>query len=418
LSLAAGYFLLTPALGQAPREREYLDQVKRATEIAAQKTEVEIRTAVTEAAKLSTTNPAGAIERLQEALAVLAKDTALTNTRRDALRRMLQERIRSLEPDAARAGQKTDKKLVIVGDKAKKRQTAEEEDINRTLSTIRSLQKEGKNAEAAKLAAELARRYPSNPAAQAGNTAASIASQVIGDRKDALDRDKRIVGTFRDVDKSAQPPSGDIEFDKDFQKRTAGRSSGIPLTAKEKAVLKALATPLPAIDFNSSKFEDVMKYLADVTDQPLVIDPQALREAQIDYTTPITFKAPKGVTVRTVLRRVLGEFGMTYIVKDETIQIVSIAKARETLTTRTYYLGDLVDGGIGLGARVALWWPGIQEAQMAANAKAIMDVIKTVDPESWKDNGGQGTIAFFPLTRTLVIRQTAEVHGILSGSFR
>jgi hypothetical protein len=415
-----GCFLLASAGAQTPGDRDYLNQVRRSNELAAQKLEADIRAAVVEAGRLSTTDPAKAADRLQQARKQLDEDTLLTKTRRDALRRMLQERIRIAEADSGRpAAKPAENKLVIIGKREEKRRATQQDDIARTLSVIRALQKEGKTADAERMAADLARRYPSNPSAQAGKTTASVAGQVIGDRAAQLDRERRVSGVFTDVDKSAQPVKGDIEFDKDFQKRTAARKSGVQLTAKEKAIMKGLATPLPAVDFAGFKFEDVMKYIADALDQPIVIDPQALRDAQIGYDTPINFKAPKGVTARTILRRVLGEFGLTYIIKDEAIQVVSIVRAREMMVTRTYYLGDLVDGGLGLGARAALWWPGIQQAQMLQNAAQIVDLVKnSIDPDTWKDNGGSGTISFFPATRSLVIRQSAEVHGMISGSFR
>ena len=49
----------------------------------------------------------------------------------------------------------------------------------------------------------------------------------------------------------------------------------------------------------------------------------------------------KRATLRTVLRRILGDVNLAYIVKDEAIQVVTPARARETLSTRTYYVGDL-----------------------------------------------------------------------------
>ncbi len=420
LTLAAGGLLLLPAAAQNPKDREYLDQVRRANEIKAQKLEADVRAAVSEAAKLATTNPVAAAERLRKVLDDVEADTVLTRTRRDVLKRMLQDRIRLAELDAGKAAEKKgDPKLVIRGPRQEKRLAAEMEDIIRTLSQIRGLQKAGQTADAARMAAELARRYPSNPAAQAGNTAAGVASTVITDRQNAIDQSQRVAGIFRDVDKSASPIKGDIEFDKDFQKRTADRKMTVKLTDKEKAIMKALASPLPALNFDNTKFEDVMKYLADFTDQPLVIDPAALREAALGYDSPITFKVPKGVAVRTVLRRILGEFGLTYVVKDEAIQIVSTARAKEMMVTRTYYLGDLLDGGVSFGARVALIYPGIQQAQMMQNAAALVELIKnSVDPETWRENGGNGTITFFPPTRAIVIRQTAEVHAMIGSSFR
>ena len=55
----------------------------------------------------------------------------------------------------------------------------------------------------------------------------------------------------------------------------------------------------------------------------------------------------------------------------------------------------------------------------ADTAKAIIDMIKdTVDPLSWLGNGGNGTISFSPIGDAIVVRQSAEVHLMMKGTFK
>jgi hypothetical protein len=85
------------------------------------------------------------------------------------------------------------------------------------------------------------------------------------------------------------------------------------------------------------------------------------------------------------------------------------------MVVRTYYLGDL------MGLMDLRLPPVVNQLQMAQNVAYIIDLIKhSVDPDSWADNGrdGPGTIAFEPLTMSLVVRQSAEVHFMLGGSLR
>ncbi len=103
------------------------------------------------------------------------------------------------------------------------------------------------------------------------------------------------------------------------------------------------------------------------------------------------------------------------MIKDETIHVTSALKARETMITRTYNIGDLVDTG-GLDA-IRFGNPGISTVQIVQNVNAVIDLIQTsVDPDSWKKNGGQGTIAFSPATMSLIVRNSAEVHSMLGSS--
>ena len=119
------------------------------------------------------------------------------------------------------------------------------------------------------------------------------------------------------------PPADDITFPKDFRERTKNRKSQlIPLTAKEKAIMQSLGTPI-SVNFKDSRFEDVIEYLATFTNQPIVLDKNDLADAQVTYETPVNVRV-RSVSVRSLLRKILNELGLTYVIKDEVIQVVSI----------------------------------------------------------------------------------------------
>jgi hypothetical protein len=49
-----------------------------------------------------------------------------------------------------------------------------------------------------------------------------------------------------------------------------------------------------------------------------------------------------------------------------------------------------------------------------ANVKLIMDSVQSsVDPLSWKDKGGPGTITFHFPSMSLIVRASSEVHATL-----
>ena len=45
----------------------------------------------------------------------------------------------------------------------------------------------------------------------------------------------------------------------------------------------------------------------------------------------------------------------------------------------------------------------------------LEDAIKGIEPESWKEFGGKGTVHW--IENTLIIRNTIEVHEMVAGSF-
>jgi hypothetical protein len=47
----------------------------------------------------------------------------------------------------------------------------------------------------------------------------------------------------------------------------------------------------------------------------------------------------------------------------------------------------------------------------AAGAQQLIElIVNTIAPDSWRQNGGQGSISFYPYNPALVVRQTSETH--------
>jgi hypothetical protein len=411
--------LAGPVTAQAPRDRDndLLDKARRAEAVAAQKVEAEVRDAVLEAQRLTASDRDKAVARLKKAITLLEDDRALSDSRRASLQRMLKDRIRVLEAGPAREderpakGARDDERRTAADKKA-----ADQAFINQQMDAIRELQRDGKFTEANRLAHELARKYPANPSVLALVRSTSSAAQVADQKASTRDKDRRVVGVYRDVDRSGMPPKGDIEFPKDWAEKTKRRlKSSTQLTAKEKAILEALNLPISA-DFKESRFEDVMEYLQTVMGQPIITDKSALDDAHVTYETPVTLRIKGKVAARTVLRTILSNLGLYYTVKEEVIMVTTAEKARSMMTTKVYPIGDLVSGGL---LPLQLGGGGLDQLAMTQNAKMIIEMItSSVDPPSWKVNGGEGTIVFNLATMSLVVKQSAEVHSMLGGLMR
>jgi hypothetical protein len=137
----------------------------------------------------------------------------------------------------------------------------------------------------------------------------------------------------------------------------------------------------------------------------------------VTYDTQVTLAA-KTVTARTILRKILGEFGLTYVIKDGAIQVMSALKAKDMMVTRAYYVGDLFGPAGGPGDPwTNIFGPGLAQVQMAQTIAGIIQMIQTtVDPQSWQANGGPGAIYFYYPSLSIVVKQSAEVHAMISSS--
>ncbi len=120
----------------------------------------------------------------------------------------------------------------------------------------------------------------------------------------------------------------------------------------EERILEQLDLPTE-VEFFEEPLEDAIKYLEDRHGIEIELDNAALDTLGLDSSLPITKKLA-GITLRSVLRLMLKEHELTYVIRDEVLIITSQEEAENELITRVYPVGDLVipiisGGGAGLG---------------------------------------------------------------------
>jgi hypothetical protein len=440
-ALLAALLAAAPAVAQTARPGDPADLARKKLAVAAQQVEADTRAALTDATRLASRDPGGAVARLRDALAILEADNALDPLRRDSLMKVVRERIRTVEaavrdsqpppavgrlqpglpPESVPTPRPATGSSPIPTPRTRPATTSptaalDAARIRAGLKKVEELWRAGDTAGANRQAAALAREFPDNPAAQAMTRDVSMAIRLADARDVLSEMENRVVAALRDVDRSALPPIGDIEFPKDWAEKTARRKGAMsPLTAKEKAVIKALNTDLP-VDFRGQTFTDVLQYLSDATEQPILVDRLALKDAEISTDQQVNLRLPGRVPMKVVLKQVLRDLGLGYIVKDGSIQVTTQERVRNTLTTQVYPIGDLVTG-IGPLTNAGIWGPYADFVQTQDNVAIIAEMVRNqISPDSWKERGGPGSIGYDPVTKSLIVRQTAEVHLMLRGS--
>jgi hypothetical protein len=351
------------------------DVLRARQEIAAQKLFEEVKSTLAAARRLERSNPAEAVRVLRKCLALVEDDTALSEQQRTGLQRQLRARLRDMET-AARAK--------AVDDLQAKKPATDKRD---------------RDAEGQSNPSSLARKAKEAYDAAKGRVAEA---DSIKSAKNA-----GFGATVRSTEEAAVPTDKAMTFASSYAYRAALRGKQ-QLTDKERSLLKALNSVM-TVDFKKSAFRDVIDYIMEKTGQTIVLDQESLKEAMVEYDDPVTFKGKK-LAVRTILKKVLGDVGLTYVIQEGTIQVVTPQKARETVVARAYPIGDLASV---LDMRFP---PLVRRIQMLQNVAQLIDLIQnTVEPSSWQANGGAGTISFYEPTMSLVIRQSAEMHYQLGG---
>lgn len=355
-------------------------------------------------------------QEIQFASVTEAARTRLTNIV-DAKLAVLEGRAGAPVPAAPNAGAARDPKGVEVTAEQKaaaEKAAAEFKEVVAGLKTVQKANDVGQPAVANAEIARLTKLYPNNPSVQALGYTGSIATRLddaIAFQTEMRDRWQK---SQQNLMRSALPAIMDVEFPSDWVEKSKRRLKPVEMTTKERKILEALDKPIN-VNFRDRPFEEALQDLSNMLDQPLLLDKKSLQDLEIDLKKGATLEA-NGLAGRTVLRSVLAAQGLTFVVKDETIQVVTVERARGLLTTRVYYLGDLVKGTGPFGG--PQWGPVLNAEQTAANALDITGMItKSIDPLSWRENQGAGTVTYHAPSMAIIVRASAEVHFTLSRSF-
>jgi hypothetical protein len=409
----------TLSLAQPPRPPlDPIGEARDRQKIADQKAESDVKAAIEAADKQAKTNKVKAVQALKTVQESIDLSASLSTEGRKSLNAKIAAKIAQLEgrplpkeneykPDPGTAAVKQDRDAKL------KESAAELKSVTDGIQKIVKLKREGRDKEAEQEINALAKSYPNNPAVIRLQDQDTFGSRVEDAKEFARQQDKRITLALNDVARSSLPAIGDIEFPPDWREKTKRRASQIKLSEKEKKIIEALNKPVN-VDWNGKMLEEALQELSNQMDQNLFIDKKSLSDLGLDLSKTVTLQA-KGVSARTALRQILAAQGLTFVVKDEAIQVVTVEKARDMLVTRVYYLGDLAQG-IGFGGNVTAG-PLMNFQNTMNTVDGIIKAIQSsVDPLCWRPNG-PCTITFHFPSMSIIVRASAEVNSSLGSTF-
>lgn len=419
------YFLIPAMLVgafacSAAAQNGLLKQQEKLQAVAMQKVENGVRDAVAEAQRLQRAGSnARASERLRAAMRLL-DDPILPKKNVDAWRVQLNAALAGVERgnrpiELRESNPEKEAEVARV-----KKMIADDQEIRRSVDTVASLMKAGDIAQAKKEVEALNKKFPENPTAVVlPNLIAK--TMTLEEIKEVHARQmENIRLTLIDLQKTATMAKLDYELPADWKEKTERRKP--KLSPKLKAVLAALREPVE-IDKTNAPLSEVLKSLSTLMKQPIILDKSTMLEAGVDQSTQTTVQPGRAVSAKTALKLALANHGLTYIIRDNMIQVVTREKAAQTMETRVYYIGDLVtpksNGFVGVPGRASA--PIVQDPDQARkNVENLIEQIKaSYDPNSWKGGGtdGKGEITYHPSSMALIVKASAEVHGMMGNSF-
>ena len=104
--------------------------------------------------------------------------------------------------------------------------------------------------------------------------------------------------------------------------------------------------------FDETPLSEAVSEISEAHGIPIVVDNRALEEIGLSEEEPVSVDL-KNVSLRSFLRLMLRDLDLTYMIKDEVMQITTVEVAEENLVNKVYPVGDLVvpliSGGAGGG---------------------------------------------------------------------
>lgn len=192
----------------------------------------------------------------------------------------------------------------------------------------------------------------------------------------------------------ADPFSGGASRDKSPAKKPTTRVPGnqppIAISAQagqkpEQRIRAVLAGPTTQ-SFVELPLRDAMRQLGEFHDIPIVVDSRALEDLGLSTDVPVTI-ALKDVTLRSFLRLMLRELDLTYLVKDEVLQITTTEAAEGNLVLESYTF---------------------PEALVERSDKVVTALTATVQPQQWSTTGGPCSVVV--VDHVLMVSATESVH--------
>lgn len=232
----------------------------------------------------------------------------------------------------------------------------------------------------------------------------------------------------KDEQKAASKPTKEAE---------PSAARGCEKEISDKAIHDALAKPID-LEFSDTPLKEVAKVIAEKAKINVLLATKKLEDAAIDLDTPVTTSL-RGISLRSALKLLLSDLGLTYVIRDECLLIstpedassqlvICIYDCREILAMRNPVTEDVRElvapttttppkpspKPASLGDDLTI--PESPPGQVSSSRRTGKDrvekllelIVSNVRTDSWDNVGGPGSIQEYE--GLFVISTTPEVH--------
>jgi len=332
-----------------------LETVEQHNRVVTQQVETDAVMAMRRARQIMRSDPAAVNEELKLLLGQVLRTPELRAEVRSTLRSKLEAALREASRVAAtkdildhqqQEAQAAALDRLRIGQNLDRKQ----EKLKQLMDRFDSLMDEGRYIAADEIGErEVGQLAPELPIAQSATLVAHMTGAHEADLALRLARQKAVIDTLGTVEVAMMPMPDDQPIvyppADEFQELSTRRKRYATTDLKkqspaEKKIREALEAPTQ-MEFTETPLQDAVGYLKDLHGVEIQLDTRAMEDAGVGTDTPVS-RVLNGVSLKSALRLLLGEYDLTFIVKDEVLLITTQDKAEAELVTKAYPVADLV----------------------------------------------------------------------------
>lgn len=183
-----------------------------------------------------------------------------------------------------------------------------------------------------------------------------------------------------------------------------------PKLTNEQRIRAALEQPCE-LDYMEKSLADVVQDLSEKHKINVRLRNRELEAIGLDAKTAVSIHV-NDISLRSALALMLDDLELTWAIRHEVLLITSKEEAESLLTTKVYDVKDLVYRDPTEEEKSSLVYSALPDATFADFDGLIQVITSTIEPDSWDEAGGPGSVDGIEYSdkAVLVFRQTEQVH--------
>ena len=204
----------------------------------------------------------------------------------------------------------------------------------------------------------------------------------------------------------AQPPAAKSDDDLRLKLSGEGLSAETLKKLSPHDKIKAQLQRRVTLKLNQAKLEPLAEEITKQLGVNVILDKKALEEAAFDTATPIDKVVSDPIELRHALRLLLNDLALSYVIENDVLLITTKTAQENKQLIKKYPVGEFIRP---LGSLPT------QDNQDFDSLISLLEA--TIQPTTWRSNGGQGDVRPFGVLDLLIVSNTEEVHEQLEEFF-